>query len=65
MSENGVFLSRGELASLKQVASGMLHQPIPDAHAARLLELRLVYRLLGSLRMTAEGREYLRDHCDH
>jgi hypothetical protein len=54
------FLSVSELASLREVARGPLHDPIPTAHGARLLELGLVYYLLGSLRITTAGRARVR-----
>jgi hypothetical protein len=49
-------LSASELGSLREVAKGVRHGPIPEADALRLLELRLIYRLLGDLRMTTAGR---------
>jgi hypothetical protein len=49
-------LSASELTSLQEIAKGLLHGSIPEADAARLVELRLIYRLLGDLRMTTAGR---------
>jgi len=49
-------LSGSELASLCEVAKGAHHGPIPEADALRLLDLGLVYRLLGDVRVTTAGR---------
>ena len=49
-------LSPGEFASLVEVGGGAFHAPILLAHEIRLLELKLVYNLLGNLRITAAGR---------
>ena len=49
-------LSASELASLQEIAKGLSHGSIPEADAVRLVELRLIYRLLGDLRMTSAGR---------
>jgi hypothetical protein len=49
-------LSASELSSLHEIAKGLLHGAIPEADAVRLVELRLIYRLLGDLRMTTAGR---------
>jgi hypothetical protein len=49
-------LSASELASLQEIAKGIYHFSIPEADAARLLELRFIYRLLGDLRVTTAGR---------
>jgi hypothetical protein len=49
-------LSTGEFASLQEVAKGFDQTPIPEADALRLLELHLIYKLLGMLRMTGAGR---------
>jgi hypothetical protein len=50
-------LSPGEFASLQEVAEGFDQRPIPEADALRLLELDLIYKFLGFLRMTGAGRE--------
>ena len=49
-------LSPDEFASLQEVAKGFDQRQIPEAHALRLLELDLIYKLLGLLRMTGAGR---------
>ena len=49
-------LSVSELASLQEVAKGFDHGSIPVGDATRLLELKLIYKLLGELRLTAAGR---------
>jgi len=49
-------LSASELASLQEIAKGIYHFAIPEADAARLVELRFIYRLLGDLRVTTAGR---------
>lgn len=48
-------LTASEFASLKEVAKGFSQSTIPEADARRLLALSLIYRLLGSLRMTRAG----------
>ena len=48
-----------ELLSLREVAKGFNKGPVPHAHAVRLLELELVYCLLGDLRITTLGRRAL------
>jgi hypothetical protein len=48
-----------ELMSLREIAKGFNKGPIPHAHAVRLLELDLVYCLLGDLRITTLGRHSL------
>lgn len=52
-------LSPDELFSLKEIGKSFLHKHIPDAHAEHLLELRLIYRLLGTYRITGAGKELL------
>jgi hypothetical protein len=49
-------LSEKELGSLKEVAKGAWQEPISIADGKRLLELTLVYNLLGCLRITTAGR---------
>ena len=49
-------LSASELDSLREVAKGSRHGPIPEADAMRLLDLRLIYSLFGDLHMTTAGR---------
>jgi len=49
-------LSASEFASLKVIGEGFDHSTVTDAAALRLLDLKLVYSLLGSLRMTHAGR---------
>ena len=53
-------LSLGEDASLTEVGMGVFHDIIPDADAARLLGLGLVYNMLGIVRITTAGRARLR-----
>jgi hypothetical protein len=48
-------LSQAEMDSLREVGRGAHHAPIPVRHAERLLSLKLIYRLLGDLRITAAG----------
>jgi hypothetical protein len=50
------YLSATELASLREVGSGIGHGGIPETQSLRLMDLRLIYRLLGSLRITSAGR---------
>jgi|SRR5579859_1274323 len=52
----GDILTHSELASLQEIGRGLRHGSIPEADALRLVELRLIYRLLGDLRMTTAGR---------
>jgi hypothetical protein len=47
------------LGSLQEVARGPFQEPICAADSARLLQLKLIYRLLGDLRITAAGRARL------
>ena len=54
-------LSREELGALREVASGIVHKPIAPSHAEKLLRLKLIYRLLGSYRVTFEGRQRLQE----
>jgi hypothetical protein len=54
-----VSLSRGEVLSLQEVGKGVHQGCVSSQHAARLIELKLVYRLLGELRITAAGRARL------
>jgi hypothetical protein len=52
-------LSAAQFASLTEIGRTFLHDPIPSGDAALLLERGLIYRLLGSLRITAAGRTRL------
>ena len=54
------YLSDAEFVSLAEVGKGFWHGPIPANHALRLLELKLTYNLLGSLRITSDGRKMLK-----
>lgn len=49
-------LSDTELTSLKEIAKGVHQRPVSTEHAQRLLDLKLVYKILGDLRITAKGR---------
>lgn len=49
-------LSSSEFASLKVIGEGFDHSTVTEADALRLLDLKLIYRLLGPLRMTHAGR---------
>jgi hypothetical protein len=49
-------LSASEFASLKVIGASFDHSSVSKSDALRLLELNLVYRLLGSLRVTRAGR---------
>jgi hypothetical protein len=49
------YLSVTEFASLREVARGIGHGGIPESHSLTLMDLGLIYRLLGSLRITAAG----------
>jgi hypothetical protein len=53
-------LTPEELASLEQVNRGIYGNRIPPHHAKRLMALRLVYSLLGDLRITGVGRSFIR-----
>jgi hypothetical protein len=52
-------LSPAEIGSLKEIGRGAYHAPVPKPHAENLLDLKLVYQLLGDLRITTAGRLYL------
>jgi hypothetical protein len=52
-------LSPSQLSSLRQVARGVLQDPICAEDAVHLLRLKLIYRLLGDLRITASGKMML------
>ncbi len=54
------YLSESEMASLAEVGTGFCHAAIPADHARRLLELRLIYSLLGNYRIMSSGRDMLR-----
>ena len=49
-------LSASELVSLLEISKGFFHGSIPEVDAVRLVELRLIYSLLGDLRITTAGR---------
>jgi hypothetical protein len=49
-------LSVTEFASLREIGRGIGHAGIPESHSLRLMELGLIYRLLGSLHITTAGR---------
>ena len=49
-------LSASQFASLQEVSKGIFRGPIPNADAVRLVELRLIYRLLGDFRLTTAGQ---------
>lgn len=50
-------LSNSQFASLQEIGKGLIHGPVADSDALRLLELNLIYKLLGSLRITTAGRD--------
>lgn len=50
------YLSATEFASLQEVGRGIGHGGIPETHSLRLMDLRLIYRLLGSLCITTAGK---------
>jgi len=50
------YLSVTEFASLQEVGTGFHHDAIPESHCLRLMDLHLIYNLLGSLRITTAGR---------
>lgn len=54
------YLSESEWASLIEVGKGFIHGPIPLDDATRLLELKLIYNLLGSYRILNSGTVILR-----
>jgi hypothetical protein len=49
-------LSVSEFASLKTIADSFDHSTVSEADARRLIDLTLIYKLLGSLRITHAGR---------
>jgi hypothetical protein len=53
-------LTPSELISLKEVSRGPFQAAIPQADGSRLLQLKLVYKMLGELRITMAGRDRLR-----
>ena len=53
-------LSLSQFASLTEIGRTLLHGVIPAQDAALLLERGLIYRLLGSFRLTTAGRNRLR-----
>jgi hypothetical protein len=52
-------LSTSEFASLAEVGKGFSHGCIPVADGVKLLEMRLIYKLLGENRLTMAGRTRL------
>jgi hypothetical protein len=50
------YLSVIEFGSLEEVGSGITHAGIPMNHGRRLMDLGLVYSLLGNLRITTAGK---------
>lgn len=52
-------LTKTELASLHEVAKGLEQRAIPDNHSRKLIDLRLIYKLLSALRITSAGRRVL------
>ena len=52
-------LTFSQFASLTEVGRTFLHDDIPSDDATLLLERGLIYRLLGSLRITAAGKTRL------
>ena len=50
-------LSATEFASLREVGIGIGHGGIPESHSLKLMDIGLIYRLLGSLRITTAGRK--------
>ena len=52
-------LTSSQFLSLTEVGRTFLHDNIPFDDAALLLERGLIYRLLGSFRITAAGRARL------
>jgi hypothetical protein len=55
------YLSLAQFASLKEVAKGFNQGAVPTLDAGRLLELGLIYKLLGDLRLTTSGRVRIAD----
>jgi hypothetical protein len=49
-------LSPEEFTSLLEVAKGFNQDCIPLDHAQRLIDLKLIYKLLGFLNITGAGR---------
>ena len=58
MAENET-LNEAELNSLKEIGRGVLQHSTPAEHKERLLALKLIYKLLGDLRITGKGRAVL------
>jgi hypothetical protein len=54
---SGVCLTSDQFQSLKEIAHGPMHGPIPEDHAELLLRLGYAYLLLGEIRITRRGRE--------
>ena len=55
-------LSASELASLREIGRGPIRRSVPDADEARLVELGMVYRLLGDLQITSYGQALISRH---
>ena len=53
------YLSAAEFESLREVGSGICHHDIPEVHSVRLFDLRLIYMLLGDVRITTTGKARL------
>jgi hypothetical protein len=53
-------LTSSQFASLTEVGRTFLHNQIPPQDAELLLERQLIYRLLGSFRITAVGKARLK-----
>jgi hypothetical protein len=49
-------LSVSEFSSLKEVAKGVHQCAIPERDARRLLDMELIYKLLGANHITHAGR---------
>jgi hypothetical protein len=52
-------LTPTEVGSLRQVSRGVFQEAICGSDTERLLRLKLIYFLLGDLRITAAGRARL------
>jgi len=51
--------SPAEMASLREIAKGVFQRFVPVEHAQRLLAAKLIYVLLGELRITTQGRKLI------
>lgn len=52
-------ISPAEMASLREIAKGVFQRFVPVEHARRLLAAKLIYVLLGELRITTQGRNLI------